>query len=86
MAKSTRLNLRVTSADDALFREGATCAQENLTEFLVESGRERAARLLADRNSFVLDDRQWKAFADSLESPPRSNERLADLLRRPRPE
>ena len=50
--KDQRVHLRVAASDDELFRSAAAAANESLSEFLVESGRERAERLLADRTRF----------------------------------
>jgi len=84
--KSSRLNLRVAPADDALLRRAAALAGVSVSEFLVESGRERAERVLADRTRFALDDTAWAAFCDSLDRPARGWPELRELLERPRPE
>lgn len=84
--KSHRVNLRVASHDDALFRRAAEVADESLSEFLVESGRERAERLLADRTRFTLAETEWAAFTSALDRPAVVAPALAELLRRPRPE
>ena len=83
--KSQRVNLRVASRDDELFRRAAAVADESLSEFLVEGGRERAARLLADRTRFVLSDEDWVAFSDALDRPVQTDPALVDLFRRARP-
>lgn len=83
--KSQRVNLRVAARDDALFRRAAAMADESLSEFLVESGRERAERLLADRTSFVLPDDDWTAFAEALDRPAEADPALVELFRRQRP-
>lgn len=84
--KSSRLNLRVAPADDALLRQAATLAGVSVSEFLVESARVRAEMLLADRTHFVLDDERWKAFCDSLDRPARVRPEIRELFERPRPE
>lgn len=84
--KTTRRNLRLAPTDDALFREAAAAVGESVTEFLVESGRERAEMILADRTEFVLDAAAWKAFGDALDRPAEVKPAVVDLLRRPRPE
>jgi uncharacterized protein (DUF1778 family) len=84
--KTERVHLRVAASDDELFRTAAAAANESLSEFLVESGRERAERLLADRTRFVLSAAQWRAFTTALDRPPRQIPELADLFRRARPE
>ncbi len=84
-AKDHRLNVRVALADADLFREAAELEHESVSQFLIESGRERAERLLADRRQFVLDDEQWAAFTTVLERPAETNEAVVELFRRPRP-
>ncbi len=84
--KTQRVHLRVAVSDDELFRSAAAAAHESLSEFLVESGRERAERLLADRTRFVLPEAQWQAFSAALDRPAREVPALVELFRRPRPE
>ena len=85
-AKSTRRNLRVAPADDARFREAAAAVGESVSEFLVESGRERAELILADRTQFALDTRAWRAFHAALDRPAVAKPQVVELLRRARPE
>jgi uncharacterized protein (DUF1778 family) len=64
-----RINLRIEEQDRALFDRAATSARETLTQFLVEGGRERAERLLADRTSFRVESADWKALIAALAGP-----------------
>jgi uncharacterized protein (DUF1778 family) len=84
--KTQRVHLRVAATDDELFRSAAAAAHESLSEFLVESGRERAERLLADRTRFVLPAAEWHAFTVALDRPAGEVPALVELLGRPRPE
>lgn len=84
--KTARVNLRVAPADDALLRQAADLLGETLSEFLIESGRERAERLVADRTRFVLDDAAWTAFNDALDRPAEVKPELRELFARARPE
>lgn len=86
MTKSARVHLRIAPQDKALFERAGSLHEETLTEFLVESGRERAERLLADRSRFVLDDEQWADFVATLDRPARTRPEIAALFARPRPE
>lgn len=60
--------------------------RESMTQFLVESGRERAERLLADRTLFTLDNESWLALEAALERPAEVKPELAELFSRGRPE
>ncbi|MGH3266936.1 MAG: DUF1778 domain-containing protein, partial [Trebonia sp.] len=68
------------------FRSAAAASDESLSEFLVESGRERAERVLADRTRFVLPAAEWQAFAAALDRPAHEVPAAVELFRRPRPE
>lgn len=84
--KSQRVHLRVAAGDDELFRSAAAATDESLSEFLVESGRERAERVLADRTQFSLSDAEWREFTAALDRPPREVAALVELFRRSPPE
>lgn len=84
--KTSRLNLRVAPADDALLRQAAELLGETMSEFLVESARERAERLVADRTRFVLADEQWCAFCAALDRPAEVKPAVRELFERLRPE
>lgn len=84
--KTTRRDLRVSPADDVRFRQAAAEVGESVSAFLVESGRERADMILADRTQFVLDRGAWETFAAALDRPAEVKQPVVDLLRRSRPE
>jgi uncharacterized protein (DUF1778 family) len=84
--KTARVNLRVAPADDVLLRQAAELLGETLSEFLIESGRERAERLVADRTRFVLDDAAWTVFNEALDRPEEIKPELRELFARSRPE
>jgi uncharacterized protein (DUF1778 family) len=84
--KTQRVHLRVAASDDELFRDAAAATHESLSEFLVESGRERAERVLADRTRFVLSASEWRAFTAALDRHAREIPAVRELLRRPRPQ
>jgi uncharacterized protein (DUF1778 family) len=83
--KTRRVNLRVAERDDDLFRKAAGCAEQSLSEFLIDGGRERAERLLADRTRFVLSDDQWAEFNAALDRPAQVRPEVVAVLHRRRP-
>lgn len=84
--KDSRLNLRIAPEDRALFDTVAEAQRETLTQFLVESGRERAERLLADRTTFSVSSEDHKAIMAAIERPAEVRPELVELFRRARPE
>jgi uncharacterized protein (DUF1778 family) len=86
MATRDRINIRVDRTDRELFDRAAEARDENLTQFLIESGRERAERLLADRTTFTISQENWQEIVDALDRPARPKLELTELFSRPRPE
>jgi uncharacterized protein (DUF1778 family) len=84
-AKSERMQFRVSQEDQVLFRAVADLRHESVTEFVVESARERAERLLADRTHFALDAERWAIFQEALERPAEAKPALVELFKRPDP-
>jgi uncharacterized protein (DUF1778 family) len=85
-AKKERVNLRIEQDDRDLFTRAATLHRESLTQFLVEGGRERAERLLADRSNFRIDSEAWRDLVAAMDRPAKARPELARLFSRPRPE
>jgi uncharacterized protein (DUF1778 family) len=85
-SKTQRVNLRIKQEDEALFKQAALVHRESLTQFLVESGRERAERLLADRTSFCVDQEGWQEIVAAMDQPAKARPELSRLFSRSRPE
>lgn len=86
MAKQERINLRLSTADRLLFDKAARSHEESLSEFMAESGRERAERLLADRTTFPVDADRFRELLALLDRPAQLKPELVELFDRPRPE
>jgi uncharacterized protein (DUF1778 family) len=84
--KTQRLNLRIEKDDETLFKQAALVHRESLTQFLVESGRERAERLLTDRTSFRIGPEAWQEIVAAMDQPAKARPELSKLFSRPRPE
>jgi uncharacterized protein (DUF1778 family) len=83
LARSEKLDLRLTPAAKHMLRCAAQAAQRSVSDFVLESALARAEETLADRRHFGLNAEQWKAFNEALETPPRHHERLQRLLNEP---
>ena len=80
--RSERVDLRMTRSAKQTLQRAAAVTNKTLTEFLLDSGLRAAHDTLADRRTFVLDDRRWSAFMAALDAPPTDNPRLRALLAR----
>lgn len=81
-SRSERVDLRMTPAAKKTLMQAASTTNKTLTEFLLDSGLRAAYDTLADRRTFVLDERRWDEFMAALDAPPADNPRLRALLRR----
>lgn len=81
-SRSERVDLRMTPSAKQTLMQAASATNKTLTEFLLDSGLTAAYDTLADRRTFVLDDRRWDEFIAALDAPPTDNPRLRALLRR----
>lgn len=80
--RSERVDLRMTPLAKQTLMQAANATNKTLTEFLLDSGLHAAHETLADRRTFVLDDRRWEEFVAALDAPPADNPRLRALLAR----
>jgi uncharacterized protein (DUF1778 family) len=81
--RSEKLDLRLTPDAKRTLQTAAAAANRSVSDFVLESALERAAEALPDRTRFRLGQEKWAEFQALLDAEPRSNPRLADLLRRP---
>ena len=75
-AKTARLEARVTGDQKALFQHAADLTGRSLTDFVVSSAQEIAARTVREREVLTLSGRDHKVFLDALLNPPPASKRL----------
>jgi uncharacterized protein (DUF1778 family) len=84
--RSTRKNsieLHLTPSALDLLQEGAKVQRKTLAEFVLDSAMGAAADVVTGPRVFTLNSKQWKAFMQALDAPPRRHARLERLLRGP---
>jgi len=81
--RSEKLDLRLTPEAKMALQAAAAASRRSVSEFVLESALARGDEALADRRSFGLDAKQWKAFLAALDAPPRPLPRLKRLLEEP---
>jgi uncharacterized protein (DUF1778 family) len=82
-ARSEKLDLRLTRHAKRTLQAAAATSHRSVSEFVLESALARADEMLADRSTFTLNDKKWKAFLAALDAPPSPLHRLERLLKEP---
>ena len=87
VAESSRLreeniNLRVSRRQKSLIDSAAGALGRNRSDFMLDVVCREAESVLLDRCFFNLGDEDFKKFTAMLDNPPRSNPKLAKLLKR----
>jgi uncharacterized protein (DUF1778 family) len=81
-AKTARLEARLTDEQKALFQRAADLSGRSLTEFVVSSAQEIAARTVREHEVLTLGGRDRQVFVDALLKPNPPNEKLRQAARR----
>lgn len=79
------ITMRIPVRTRNLIDSAAAIEGKTRTEFVLESARLHAIDVLLDQRVFALDSEQSAAFAEVLNSPPKPNEALKALMKRPAP-
>ncbi len=83
--RSRRLELRTTFTERSLIERAAAVKGVGLTDFVLEEACQGALRVLADRQTFALDDRAQAEWEDLNARPARELPGLHRLMQRPSP-
>jgi uncharacterized protein (DUF1778 family) len=82
--KPARLNARLTEAQKTLLERAAQLSGRSLTDFVVNSAEDAAARTIREHEIMTLSTRDTEAFVAALLGPPRPTPRLAKAAERHR--
>ena len=83
--KDSLINMRVHSHTRDFIDQAAKSVGKVRSDFVLEAAYEKAQEVLLDKQLFILDDAQWKAFNQILNEPPKANKKLLKLLNSPSP-
>ncbi len=84
-ARSARLGLRATPAQETVLRRAAEAAHKSLTDFILDSACQVAEQTLLDQRLFMVSGSVYQTLLDLLDQPEQDNPGLADLFSRPAP-
>jgi uncharacterized protein (DUF1778 family) len=81
-ARSARLGLRATPAQETVLRRAAEVAHKSLTDFILDAAYRAAEQTLLDQRLFMVSGSQYQTLLDMLDRPESDNPGLADLFAR----
>lgn len=70
MAKTDRLDLRLTREQKALVERGAALAGSTVSGFAIGATLEASRRAISEAATLMLDEDSWRAFTSALDQPP----------------
>jgi uncharacterized protein (DUF1778 family) len=79
--RAENINLRVSRHQKALIDRAAEAQGRNRSDFMLDAACREAESVLLDRRYFNLDEDAFRRFTAMLDTPPKSNPKLARLLR-----
>ena len=82
--RSERVQARVGSAVKQVIEQGAELSGLSLSDFMVNSSRERAEALIREHRVITLTAADSVAFANAILNPPEPNPALRALFDQPR--
>lgn len=80
-AKRSLINVRISVEDRNVIDQAARRAGKTRTEFMIDAARRAAHDALLDTNLVLVDGHTFALFKRLFDAPPRSNERLRELMR-----
>ena len=81
--RTEKLDFRISPSAKAKLQAAAAIAQQNMSDFVMESALARADEALAGRKLFLLDAKTWKTFQAALDEPIRPMPQMKLLLSEP---
>ncbi|QOL13119.1 type II toxin-antitoxin system TacA family antitoxin [Dickeya dianthicola] len=83
--KEIPINIRAKTSQRELIDLAATLLSKSRTEFILDAACREAEDVLLDKRLFLVNDEQYEAFIQALESPVTDNPRVNALLNRKAP-
>lgn len=80
--RNTRLEARISSDQKKCFQHAANLVGRTLSEFVINSTQDAAARVIADNEVIELSRKEQMAFVSSLLKPTESGLRLRQAAKR----
>lgn len=80
--ESARINLRTSADAKALIERAAALMGTTVSSFMLQNAYEAARRVVSEHDTLMLTQRDFEAFAKSMEHPPKPKAALRKLMAR----
>lgn len=80
--ESARINLRTSVEAKAMIERAATLMGTTVSSFMLQNAFEAARRIVLETDTLLLTQRDFEAFAASIENPPKPKAALRKLMAR----
>lgn len=80
--KKQRIDLRLSADDKSAIEEAAAMSNQTITQFMVASASQRAAKVIEQHRRLILNEESWTRVMDAISNPPEVNDRLKRAAKR----
>ena len=81
--KASRFSIRASATQKKVIAEAARIKDTTISDFVLEQSLTAAHHVIADQVQFELTKKQWNAFCEALDAPPKTIPALRKLLTKP---
>ena len=82
VSESARINLRTSADAKAMIERAAALMGTTVSSFMLQNAYEAARRIVSENDTLMLTQRDFEAFAVSMEHPPKPKAALRKLMAR----
>lgn len=80
--ESARINLRTSAEAKAIIERAAALMGTTVSSFMLQNAFEAALRIVSEMDTLLLTQRDFEAFAASIDNPPKPKAALRKLMAR----
>jgi uncharacterized protein (DUF1778 family) len=80
--ESARINLRTSTEAKAMIERAAALMGTTVSSFMLQNAYDAARRIVSETDTLLLTQRDFEAFAASIENPPKPKAALRKLMAR----
>jgi len=78
--KQERMHIRLDTPSKQKLERAAAYTHKSLSEFVLGQALHAAEEVIHEHETLKLNEADWEAFLDALESPPKPNAKLKQAL------